>query len=253
MDKPAFAENLDKLTQTLKPEMASSALPAAPRDDYSDVLIASPLNWDHVYKRHMSCVSAMFKHNARFIQVDGDAIDEMRNTAVSKARELQVKKLFFIDADMTPPPDTLERLMGHDKPIVGGLCRQRRSPFNMCAWVLDDDGWLHFEQPPGLGLHQCDATGGACLLIDMEVFDAIDKALPQLAGKYFLDGRQIPQLKPQEQISEDMWFCAAARAAGYTVHVDLDLRIGHLVMGEIIDSGAENGKIPEHQAKWQLE
>jgi len=24
-------------------------------------------------------------------------------------------------------------------------------------------------------------------------------------------------------------------------------------MGEIIDSGAENGKIPEHQAKWQLE
>jgi len=227
----------------------------AARQSHSDVFIATPLNWDHLYKRHMACIEVMHKHGAMYRQIDGDAIDEMRNIGVEKAREAGAKHILFLDADMTPPPETLERLLSHDKPIVSGLCRQRKSPHAMCVWRINDDGWCEFEEPKGLGLHECGATGGACLLINMEVFDAIDEQLEHLKGRYFLDARQIPGLKPQEQISEDLFFCAAARAVGYTVHVDLDLRIGHLIMGEVIDSGAVNSDkhIPEHSAIWRLE
>ena len=249
---PQFAKGLDTLAKTLRPEAPTKETSVA---DFSDVYIATPLSWDHLYKRNVQSMSVMRKHGARGVQIDGDAIDEMRNVAVAKAREEKAKWLLFIDADMVVPEDTLERLLAHDKPIVGGLCRQRKTPHAMCIWKLTDEGWPAFQEPKGQGLHKCDATGAACLLISMEVFDAIDKALPHLKDRYFLDGRQIPGLKPQEQVSEDLWFCAAARAAGYTVHVDLALRIGHLIMGEVIDSGPENVEkgIPEHSAIWRLE
>jgi hypothetical protein len=236
----------------------------APRD-YSDVMIATPLSWDHIYKRNALAQLALDKGGASGQWLDGDAIDEMRNKAIGMAREQGKKWLLFTDADMNYPPDALRRLLSHDKKIVGGLCRQRRRPFKMCLWdLLDepgnpDDGYLCFIDPKTVkpindaapwqfGLRKVDATGGAFLLINMEVFDAIDEKMPHIDGSYFLDARQIPGLKPQERVSEDMWFCALARACGYELFVDIDLRIGHYTMAEIIDDGT-----PDHLAQVRQE
>ena len=215
----------------------------------ADTLIVTPLSWDHVYKRAMASAMAMEKPRTGSIWIDGDTIDDMRCKGVAEARERGFRWIFLADADMVLPKDALTRLRARNLPIVGGLCRQRKDPFNATTFRLNDEGWLVWWPPTGeTGLVKVDATGAACLLIDMQVFDAIDKRAPHLAGSWFLDARRLPGLKPQEKVSEDLWFCMLARAAGYDIYVDLDVVCGHLVMGEIIDDGT-----PEHNARVRLE
>lgn len=233
----------------LKPPADPPAAVGEAQEHGADTLIVTPLSWDHVYKRHHASMMAVDKPRTGSIWIDGDTIDDMRCKAVSIARERGFKWLFFVDADMVVPGDALQVLRQHNKPIVGGLCRQRKEPFRCTTYQLQDDGFLTWWHPAGLtGLTKVDATGAACLLIDMEVFTAIDEKFPVLAGSWFVDARRIPGLKPQEKVSEDLWFCALARAAGYEIYVDLDLIVGHLVMGEIVDDGT-----PEHGARFRLE
>lgn len=232
-----------------EPAGGAGALLTEAEQQHADTLIVTPLSWDFLYKRAHASVVAMDKPRTGSIWLDGDTIDDMRCKAVTVAREKGFRWLFFTDADMTLPKDALERLRAHNKPIVGGLCRQRKEPFNATTMQLQDDGFLVWWQPTGKsGLIKVDATGAACLLIDLQVFADIDEKLPHLSGSWFLDARRLPGLKPQEKLSEDLWFCMLARAAGYEIYVDLEVRCGHLVMGEIIDDGT-----PEHKARFRLE
>jgi len=74
------------------------------------------------------------------------------------------------------------------------------------------DDWKENE------LVEVDATGGGCLMFDMEVF------------------RKIPypwfEFKKQEStgkiIGEDIGFCQKLKAAGYKIFVDSGLECGHL-------------------------
>src|SRR3990172_3668433 len=49
----------------------------------------------------------------------GYTISENRNYCVVQAQKNQSEYLFFVDDDMTFPPDTLERLIAHKKEVVG--------------------------------------------------------------------------------------------------------------------------------------
>ena len=248
------ADRIGQIGSALMPPMRPKPVPTDDRGAEAvahgaDTLIVTPLSWDLIAKRHHSSMVALDKPRTGSVWIDGDTIDDMRCKGVETAKERGFRWLFFVDADMVLPVDALERLRAHNKPIVGALCRQRKTPFRATCFRLNDEGWLEWYHPQGnSGLVRVDATGAACLLIDMQVFADIDEQLPHLAGTWFLDARRIPGLKPQEKVSEDLWFCSLARAAGYEIYVDLDTSVGHLVMGEIIDDGT-----PEHGARFRLE
>jgi hypothetical protein len=210
----------------------------------SGIHIVVPLSWEMTYKRHNASMVGLRKGNATTTWIQADTIAGMRNEGIKRTRREGGKKVLFVDADMTFDIDALERLLSHDVPIVGGLCRQRREPFSATLWRREGKG--HFMVPPeGHGLQEYDATGGAFLLVDMSVFDGIDKQV-NVEGRYFVDQRDNVALPKEERCSEDIYFCNLVRHCGFPLYVDLSCKIGHLVIGEVIDGD-------DHEPQFRLE
>lgn len=136
----------------------------------------------------------------------------------------QVTHVLFVDDDMLFPPHALKQLLSHGKPIVGGLCHNRRKPYNpILARKHQDDRGLEegvmgflYHLPPE-GLVEVDATGGAFLLIERQVFDAIETKFGPLSW-----------WKNMGESSEDFSFCARAKECGFPIYVDVGLDIGHV-------------------------
>ncbi len=201
------------------------------------------------------------------ISVVGQPIARARNIVTHEAlNSPDVTHLLWIDSDMVYGPDSLQRLLSHDLPFVGGLCFDRRHPYKpVIAREFDDSwgydkgtiGWI-FDYPPGKVI-SVDFTGGAFLLVKREVFERIRErevaasfkenlpALPGLASpaeyrawQEDRDRRYADALanysgwwdEHSDWGSEDLSLCWRARQAGYQIHVDTGLKIGHV--GEVI-------------------
>lgn len=71
----------------------------------------------------------LFGHNEGFLAIhsqikSNSVIERMaygHNQCVEKAKELGCKYLFHLETDILPPADIIERLLFHNKPIVGAL------------------------------------------------------------------------------------------------------------------------------------
>lgn len=166
-------------------------------------------------------------------------------TAQALAAEPKVTHVLFVDADMTFPPDALKRLVQHDVPIVGGLCFNRRHPYNPILLRYHPDEVARFGHGGGDGqkktfgfvyhypdnaVIEVDATGGAFILIKREV---LEKVLEQdNAGKNSSDLNTRPWWGSISGLSEDFSFCLRAQRAGYKILIDTGCKIGHI--GEVI-------------------
>lgn len=188
-------------------------------------------------------------NNARV--VEGAAI-ALGTTNVAHGRNQIVRKflddtrcdwLWFIDTDMVFRPDTLERLLAaadpKERPIVGALCfsvlRGDQREIIPTIYQFNDDG--HFARamdlPPD-GVHRVAATGTGCLLIHRSVLEAIAKHKPNPDGPAWgetswpwfkwsdWDGPDGPDV-----MGEDLTFCLRATAAGFPIHVDTRIDVGH--------------------------
>ena len=136
--------------------------------------------------------------------------------------------LFMIDSDVLPPPDTIERLLRHDLPVVGGWYRKKER-FS----VKDLDGTTKQIQRPvvydydsfdekigkylfterfdaGKGLEKVDGMGAGCWMIRRDVAEAIGK------DPFSLDFG-----------GEDLTFCKSINKAGFDVIVDWDIACAH--------------------------
>jgi len=160
---------------------------------------------------------------AHVFDVEGMLIEDARNAITEEALAVHgITHLMWIDDDMTFPPHGLNRLLAHDKPIVGGLCHSRHLPYHpILGRKLPE--WCQRKSPFGFVYHyppddlfEVDATGGAFLLVKREVFDAITE-------KY---GEEW--WTKEGGLSEDFSFCTRAKACGYPIHVDTGLKIGHI-------------------------
>jgi hypothetical protein len=138
--------------------------------------------------------------------------------------------LMLLGDDHVFAPDTLERLLAHDVDVVVPLCFTRRAPF---FWTIfrdettDENGlrrWVTYEpdEVPESGLFPVYAAGAAGMVIRRHVLDAIGD----------------PWLENQDTIhaSEDVMLCSKIREAGFRIHVDLDVHMGHI--GSIVTNPA---------------
>jgi len=129
-----------------------------------------------------------------------------RNECVRQALAGPYSHLLFLDSDMNFPADTLTRLLGHGKPIVGATYVRRNAPFNLL-------GAFPGDTVASTGVVEALELPAGCLLINVAV-------LRKLSWPWF---RFDYGPEPGQRIGEDIWFCRKAREAGVKVWCDLDL------------------------------
>jgi 2-polyprenyl-3-methyl-5-hydroxy-6-metoxy-1,4-benzoquinol methylase len=173
----------------------------------------------------------------KLTKVKSAGVDIARNEII---RKLEKDWLFFMDSDQTFHPDTLNRLLSWNLPVVSGL--YFKSPGEPVphvyryAWQGDVHLYISMakevmnylvrykddlEKAPQAtilpahkeDLIECDGVGGGCLLIHRRVLEAIK-------DPWFKCNEGAPA-------GEDFDFCRKVQAAGFKIFVDPGVICGH--------------------------
>lgn len=148
----------------------------------------------------------------------GCYIHKNREEIAEEALKGGYSHLFFVDADMCFSAQVLKRLLSHNKDIVGGVYKYRRSVPEDVVRFADENGNPIIKETPK-ELFKCFALGTGCLLIKTSVFQKLKKP-------WFFLGTE------ENQIGEDIYFCKKANEAGIEVWGDPSVGVGHI--GEFI-------------------
>lgn len=140
----------------------------------------------------------------------GGDIVSARTFCVKDAIKNKATHIFFVDSDMSLPPDTLQRLLDHKKDIVTVEYSRRQLPPESVTHPL--------EEKSETELYKAARIGGGCLLIDLDVFNHIKTP-------WFNFGRNA---EGEVVMGEDTWFANTARDAGYDVWIDPTIKVGHV-------------------------
>lgn len=162
----------------------------------------------------------------------GSVIAKNRNNVVDMASEAKASHLLMIDSDQTFPANGLERLLNHDKDIVGATtCRRVGDDLSPVAEPIDRSSIKPFQQLVPMKL-----VGFPFMLIKMSVFEKMRKP-------YFADpprwmmATMFPScfefdapVTATDLVQEDDYFCINARRLNYEVLCDmtLSMEIGHI-------------------------
>lgn len=193
------------------------------------LLIATP-NTDIVTTQWALEYAAMWKPQGVVLQGwSGMPIDVARNVFVKNARQLKAKYLLYMDSDVLPVRnDWIKLLMDAQEPIISGLYYSKKGHPGIWLKNHADPPDKQTYSPVTAGyshgsIIEVDAVGAGALLIDMRVFDVIDKVLgPQ---PYFLWQWPDPENVQPGQKSEDFYFCDLAQRAGFSIlcHTGVEL------------------------------
>lgn len=160
--------------------------------------------------------------------------------------QVPIDYLWMIDADISWDPDTLERLIARDKPLVGAAYSFRERDAE--AARVTASRFRPDREVDETGLIEIDGINGGCMLIKDELLTAMEAAYPELA---FVTNppRMLPtygfwnfaitpyppwiqEMHPEleganEFVSEDWAFTHRARDIGATPWVDVSIGLGH--------------------------
>jgi len=149
----------------------------------------------------------------------GYNIDQVRNLIAHWAERYDY--LFSVDSDITFAPDTLTKLLSHDKDMVSGLYIQRNQ-FNILEIYKDNDRGGNVNIPymsiKDRGLVEVSGCGFGCVLVKSEVIRTI--GYPQFVYTSAIDHKNT--------ISEDIYFCRKARERGFKIYADTSILCEHI-------------------------
>ena len=144
----------------------------------------------------------------------GYQVDQIRNLIAHWA--VKYDYLFSVDSDISFAPDTLKRLLAHNKPVVSGLYIQRK-PGQHILELYRNGRNVPYGDIKGLGLVEVDGCGFGCVLVKSEVFEKV--GYPQFVYKSAIDHANT--------VSEDTYFCSKAKAHGYSIWADTSIQCNH--------------------------
>lgn len=148
-----------------------------------------------------------------------------RNALVRNVLLMEPKPthILFVDSDMLFPRNGLQRLLSHDKPVVGAFYSKRVPPYDTVGCLIGNpdisDG----------GLHKADVMPHGFVLIKREVFEQLKS--PWYYESY--DQAYITRADPDGQIGEDTNFSRDCVKAGIEMYCDADLTFECAHIGEI--------------------
>ena len=167
-------------------------------------------------KSVVSLISTMFNTpeiHFHLHAVEGAYIQSNRVQLVKMALDQKADYMFFMDHDVAFAPDTLKRLLAHDKDIVFAPYNGRHA--GSASLVMGLDGVRVESFPTDVFPVSSGPTG--CMLIKMAVFDKLPKPWFHVVLN---DVGQVSE-------SEDVWFCNLAYLAGISVWCDPSIKVGH--------------------------
>jgi len=139
-----------------------------------------------------------------------------RNSLINDFVKTDADYIFFIDSDTGVPHEGLKKLVEHQKDIVSGLYFQRYPPYNPTFKKLQKNEFGNDQYLPILdypeGLVEVDMVGAGCLLISRRVCE-------NLMEPYFFS--------PEQDYTEDTYFCLQAKKAGFSIYVDTTVKCLH--------------------------
>lgn len=157
--------------------------------------------------------------------VAGSLIYDSRNKIAAKAVELGCDYVMWFDSDMIFAPDTLEKLMAHDKMIVSGMYFKRTGTYEPVVYEAIkhyEDGRaeaVSYKNYPKEELFTAAGVGFGCVLLKTEL-------LLEMAAEFG------DWFTPFNRMGEDLSFCQRVRDLGYDIWVDPTVQCGHV--GQII-------------------
>ncbi len=164
---------------------------------------------------------AKSKHDWHIIcPSEGYTVAENRNYTAVQAVRNGSDYLFFVDDDMVFEPDYVDKMIAHDKDIVGGVYASRMEDSPLLVYDINKP----LEEPYDLRkdkvdkLTQVHAKGTALMLIKTRIFKKIPQ--PWFEFTYHKNG--------MVKEGEDWSFCKKARKYGFEVWADPNIKTGHL-------------------------
>mgnify|MGYP003146155159 CR=1 FL=1 len=168
----------------------------------------------------------------------GAYVDVMRNESASVAIKGQYDYLIMLDADMVYPKETIIKLVGHDKDVVGGLYYWKTlKPFRNKKGAgyaphaykkFAGDIFSEYSQYLSIqvekqeqDLVEVDGLGGGGMCIKREVLEKV--ARPQFECTW--DSTELS--------GEDLDFCKKAKSKGFKLFCDLSVKFGHLTQAAV--------------------
>ena len=183
----------------------------------SKILICVP-SMDYVaagFAQSLAMLQKGGNETAIMFQV-GSLVYEARNKLAKKAIELETDYTMWFDSDMVFEPDTMVRLLKHNKPFISGAYFRRSPPYSLVAFEevdAENRKWKDLALPSEVT--KCGGVGFGCVLVKTEV-------LFNVAAKY---GEWF---EPMNNFGEDLSFCYRARQCGYDLYIDPSITCGHI-------------------------
>lgn len=167
-------------------------------------------------------------------------IQTARHRLFAEATQWEADYILWCDADHTFPPDALNRLIVHNRDIVG--CNYARrvigtEPTSPTAAVLDRDGkdeklcYTTPEKAEAGELEEVDHLGLGLCLMRMSILDRLqDKAEADGLKSFMPLFRFTPKPDSPQEIGEDVFFFDKCKQAGLSAWCDhaLSWELGHI-------------------------
>lgn len=214
------------------------------------VMICTPIARNPVWQYTASLASTMLflteqgvKCSFQFL-IGSSRISEARNELCAHFLSSGMTDLLFIDDDMEWTPASVLRLLGSDKPLIGGVGRRRMPKPNndpsVWCWrpIRGEDGKLTQDEA---GNVEVIGFGGAFMRIRRVVLEDMIAAHPEwkrggdpewpahIKDNYYEFFRQNHEGSTLDT-SEDYVFCDRWRALGNSVWADPRIKLGHVGM-----------------------
>lgn len=124
---------------------------------------------------------------------------------------------YSIDNDVVPPPNTLQKLLDYDLPIVAGIYKQRIGDSETWSFKVDGNPWFQSRNKPLPDkLFEATSIGASTLLIKREVLETLE---PPCFKVTYGNGDNYEY--------DDEYFSRLARKAGYKLMVDPTIECEH--------------------------
>ena len=183
------------------------------------IALGIPTN-EYIKADTVSSLLLLVKDNpniTEFIIEQSPLVHLNREKIVLKALKTNCSHLLFIDSDMKFGSLILQKLLAHDKDIVGLVYRLKNKTATPVIYKEKGKMITDINDVPRK-LFKCYAVGTGIMLIKLSVFKKIKRP-------WFFFGKQDEQ---HGGYGEDIWFCRQAHEAGVDVWVDGMLECGHI-------------------------
>lgn len=156
------------------------------------------------------------RHKLSLIHVKGSILPKIRSDMIKMAIESGAEWLLMVDSDQTFPPDTLHRLIRHDKDVVAANVATKQLPSNWTARAKprgNPSGEVVRTGWKSTGLQQVWRIGTGVILFRMNVLKRL--GIGKLAIRFRPD--------IQDYQGEDWSLMEALEKEGIPVWIDHDL------------------------------